>query len=157
MSMLTRGLGAEMPSVDDDMDDRVGDAGLHATASTDELRLVENEPLYDSDSEADEDNFTTGLSFDEDTADRANNTGEPVSGNALLSGILSHGQSTMLAALSSPAVSSLMTGAATGLTAIRDAVTRASRPPDTSDSDSDVIDTEFEFLNNDEFTQNDFA
>jgi len=147
---MMRGLGTEMPSVDD-ADDGVGDASLHRADDETEMRLVDSEPLYDSDSEADEENFTAGLSFDDDTTDRANNT-TAVAGDALLGGILSHGQSTVLAALSSPAVSSLMTSAATGLTAIRDAVNRV-RPPVNGDagSDSDVLDTEFEFLNDDEF------
>jgi len=152
VSMLARGLGAEMPSVDD-VDDRIGDASLHHTDDGSELRLVDNEPLYDSDSEADEEKFTAGLSFDDDAADRASSMA--VSGDALLGGILSHGQSTVLAALSSPAVSSLMTSAATGLTAIRDAVSRAQPPvtarrTDDTGSDSDILDTEFEFLNDDE-------
>jgi len=78
-------------------------------------------------------------------------------GDALLGGILSQGQSTVLAALSSPAVSGLMTSAASGLTAIRDAVSRV-RPPitarrtdDAGSDSSDVLDAEFEFLNDDEF------
>jgi len=155
MSMLTRGLGAEMPSVDDmdDTKDRIGDADDGS-----ELRLVDSEPLYNSDSEADEEEFTAGLSFDDDTTDRVNKM--VVSGSSLLGGIVSHGQSTVLAALSSPAVTSLMTTAASGLSAIRDAVSQA-RPTvtahrtDDAGSDSDILDTEFEFLNDDEFTQND--
>ena len=79
-----------------------------------------------------------------------------VSGNdTLLGDILSQGQSTVLAALSSPAVSSLMTTAATGLTAIRDAVNQARHRNDDVASDSDILDSDFEFLNGDEFSQTD--
>jgi len=159
VSILTRGLGSEMPSVDDDVDDsrdRVGDASLNPADDGSELCVVDNEPLYDSDLEADEDNFTTGLSFDDDTAIRASSAAE--SGDALLGGILSQGQSSVLAALSSPTVSSLMTSAATGLTVIRDVMTQARHSVsahriDEAASDSDVLDAEFEFLNDDEFNR----
>lgn len=69
----------------------------------------------------------------------------------------------LVAALSSPAVSSLMTGAASGLNALRDAVTQAqhsvlaaasSQSTRPSDVDDDVID-DFEFLNDDEFNRTD--
>jgi len=156
ISVLTHGLGTEMPSIDDvdDSRDRVGDAGLQDDGS--ELHVVDDKPLYDSDSEADEENFTAGLSFDDDTANRASDVA--VSGDVLLRGILSQSQSTVLAALSSPTVSSLMTSAATGLTAIRDAVSQARHSDlaqriDDAASESDVLDAEFEFLGNDEFNQ----
>jgi len=155
VSVLTHGLGTEMPSIDDvdDTADRIGDASVHNADDGTELHLVDDEPLYDSDSETDEENFTAGLSFDGDTADRASST--TASSDAVLESLLSQGQSTMMAALSSPTVSQLMTSAATGLTAICDAVTQvqqsvsAHRTDDTA-SDSDILDAEFEFLNDDE-------
>jgi len=154
VSVLTHGLGTEMPSVDDfdDSKDHIVDASLTVTDDESELRFV------DSDSEADEEIFTAGLSFDDDTANRSSNIA--VSGDALLGDILSQGQSTVLAALSSPAVSSLMSSAATGLTAIRDAVSQArhsvlAHRNDDVASDSDILDCEFEFLNGDEFNHTD--
>jgi len=150
--MLTHGLGTEMPSVDDvdDTKDGISDARVHDTDDRTELHLNADEPLYDSDSEAEEANFAAGLSFDDDTASKVNS-------DALLGGILSQGQSTVLAAMSSSAVSSLMTSAATGLTAIRHVVSRVqqSRRTDDAASDSDIIDAEFEFLNDDEFNRSD--
>ena len=159
MSVLTHGLGSAMPSIDDvdDTRDRIGDASLPPVEDGCELHLVDDKPSSDSDSEADEADFIAGLSFDDDTTDRTSNLA--VSGDALLGGILSQGQSTMLAALSSPAVSSLMTSAATGLTVIRDAVSQvqhsvsAHRIDDASDSD--ILDAEFDFLNDDEFNRTD--
>jgi len=158
VSVLTHGLGTEMPSVDDfdDSKDHIVDASLTVTEDESELRFVDNKLFVDSDSEADEENFTAGLSFDNDTANRTSNIA--VSGDALLGDILSQGQSTVLAALSSPAVSSLMTTAATGLTAIRDAMSQArhvvlAHGNDDVASDTDILDSEFEFLNGDEFNQ----
>ena len=158
VSVLTHGLGTEMPSVDDvdDGKDRVGDASLNPDDDGSEIRFIDNEALCNSDSEADEENFTAGLSFVDDTADRVNNTA--VSGDALLGDILSQGQSRVLAALSSPAVSNLMTSAATGLTAIRDAVSQAQHSVfahriDDAANDGDILDADFEFL--DEFNQTD--
>lgn len=155
VSVLTHGLGTEMPSIDDvdDSKDHTDDGSLRYINNGSELDLVD---AGNSDSEADEENFTAGLSFDDDTANRANSVA--VGGSALLGGILSEGQSTMLAALSSPAVSSLMTSAATGLTTIRDAVSRAHRSvsahgTDDAACDTDILDAEFEFLNDEEFNR----
>jgi len=157
VSVLTHGLGSAMPSIDDvdDNKDRIGDASLPPPEDGCELHLDDEEPSSDLDSEADEENFIAGLSFDDDTVDRTNSLA--VSGDALLGDILSQGQSTMLAALTSPSVSSLVTSAATGLTAIRDAVSHvqhslsAHRVDDASDSD--ILDAEFDFLNDDEFNR----
>ena len=153
MSMLTRGLGAEMPSVDEDADDirdRVGDANAGS-----ELCPIDDEPVCNdsSDSEADEENFAAGLSFDEAT-DRAAETSASAAGG----GDSVSGESAVLVALSSPAVSSLMSTAASGLTVIRDAVSlarnfAASQAAPDNASDNDVLDAEFEFLNDEEFNQ----
>jgi len=150
VSVLMCGLGTEMPSIDDvgDSTDHISSAHLHHTDNGSELHFVDDEPLYASDSDVDGENFTAGLSFDDNAAN---------SDDALLGGILSQGQSTVLAALSSPAASNLMTSAATGLTAIRDAVIRAqhsisAQRIDDDASDSDILDAEFDFLNDDEFT-----
>jgi len=159
VSVLTHGLGNAMPSIDDvdDSRDRVGDASLPPPEDGCELLVVNDEPSSDSDSAADEANFMAGLSFDDDATERTNSLA--VSGDALLGDILSQGQSKMLAALSSPSVSSLVTSAATGLTAIRDAVSQVQQSISShrvdDATDSDILDAEFDFLNDDEFNRTD--
>jgi len=157
--LLSDGLGAEMPSVDevDDSRDRIGDASLCPPDDdrNDNLHLDDDEPASESDSEADEADFISGLTFDADdeTAHRATD------GDAVLGGVLSRGQSTVLAALSSPTVSHLMASAATALRdAVSQSVTQSAVLPSlrhTTDDDADVLDAEFEFLTEDDFHQTD--
>jgi hypothetical protein len=150
-------------NVDDDEDDDV-----YGVPTSSQLTGFRQSADNESDSDADVDSFAAGLAFSDDLTDTVDAAGDGDKmfagiGGALLGGILSQGHSKLSAALTSTAISGIVSGASSGFSAIRDVVKRASLSTAAQSSsedatgDSDVIDAEFEFLNREELEQADSA